>query len=55
MFTERVRVQESFDHCEAFGGTLVVTETSEDYDELHNVMKRYNVSQSWLRFTDEGL
>ena len=55
LFTERIPVQDSYDLCEAFGGTLVVTDTSKDYDELHKVMQKYNTSQSWLRFTDEGL
>ena len=33
-FPERIRIQESINHCESFGGTLVITESDQDYIQV---------------------
>ena len=34
LFPERIRFQDSINLCESFGGTLVITETEEDYIQV---------------------
>ena len=33
-FPERIRFQDSINHCESFGGTLVMTVTKQDYIQV---------------------
>ena len=53
VFPERLTLKQSIELCTSFGGTLAITESVSDYEELHSAMRRAQQSRTWLRFTDE--